>query len=268
MVKMIDGGVTEWADFDASLADDIYSFMRMRSGLADGEKLVINCWFMTHAHRDHFLAFSSLIDRHHENIRLERVLLNLPDHTKIVNTSYPQFEICLERLNKWYPELVELKAQTGMKLHLADVGFEILYTQVDHLEDWYTGNRDNHNLNFNNSSTIALIDIGGMRVLELGDLFFTGDYVAPLYPVSTFECDVLKIAHHYIDYHSDEFYETLLKHKAPAYALVPFCVDGGAPRQPMEFVKTFMGERLIFGSQTKIYGFCKDDGTVRSEVFR
>ena len=263
---MIDGGVTDWVGFDSALADDIYSFMRKRSGLRDGEKLVISCWFMTHAHRDHFLAFSSMLEGHHEDIILERALLNLPDHTKIVNTSYPQFEICLERLNKWDPDIVELKAQTGMKIQLADIGFEILYTQVDHLEDWYTGSRENHNLNFNNSSTVAMIDVGGMRVLELGDLFFTGDYVAPLYPISAFECDVLKIAHHYIDVQSDEFYETLLKHKTPEYALVPYIGEDG-PRQKMEFVKSTMGDGLIFGSRTDTYGFHYEDGNVKIEKF-
>ncbi len=262
----IDGGCADYSVYDDSLAEEVYAFMRKRSGLNDDEKLVISCWFMTHAHRDHMLAFSAMLKNHHEQIEVQRVLCNPNDPDRIVkpNTSLPWFETCRERISSWYPNVLFLKAQTGMELQLANVHFRILYTQQDHIEEWYTGNTENHNLNYNNASTVAMIEVGGMRILELGDLFFTQDYVAPLYPMSVFECDILKVAHHYIDPHSDGFYHKLAEWKMPQYALV-----NSLPTNTFRHALSFgavMGERMIFGSTDEIREFRLKNGKVEKTV--
>ena len=263
----IDGGCADYSVYDDSLAEDVYRFMRKKSGLAENERLVISCWFMTHAHRDHMLAFSSMIKLYHNQIEVQRVLCNPPDHTKIVkrNTSLPWFETLQARIAEWYPNVLFLKAQTGMEIQLANVHFQILYTQQDHIEEWYTGNPENHNLNYNNSSTVSMITIDDMKILELGDLFFTQDYVAPLYPLPVFECDILKVAHHYIDPHSDEFYHRLLEYRMPDYALVNALADRESWHS--ELLKQWMGERMIFGGPNAVYGFQKKGGVTEKTVY-
>ena len=256
----IDGGMADYPGFDDSLAEDVYSFMRKRSGLSDGEKLIISCWFMTHAHRDHLQAFSAMLKNHHDQIELQRVLANPNDPERIVkrNSSQPSYEICRERIAKWYPHVLFLKAQTGMELQIANVHFRILYTQQDHVEEWYVGDPAHHNLNFNNSSTVAMIEVDGMKILELADLFFTQDYVAPIYPMSVLECDILKVAHHYIDVYSDGFYQALTEHKMPQYALI-----NATPSREFAhslLLKQIMGERAILGSTDKIREFKMKSG--------
>lgn len=262
----IDGGCADYSVYDDSLAEEVYAFMRQRSGLADDEKLVISCWFMTHAHRDHMLAFSVMLKNHHEQIEVQRVLCNPNDPERIVkrNTSQPWFETCRERITEWYPNVLFLKAQTGMEVQIANVHFRILYTQQDHVEEWYTGNTENHNLNYNNASTVAMIEVDDMKILELGDLFFTQDYVAPLYPISVFECDVLKVAHHYIDPHSDGFYQALAEHKMPQYALVN-ALPTNTFHHSLLF-KQIMGDRMIFGSTDEICEFTMKNGKVEKTV--
>lgn len=264
----IDGGCADYATYDDSLAEEVYRFMRRRSGLGEDEKLVISCWYMTHAHRDHMLAFSSMLKLYHDKIDLRRVLCNPPDHTKIIkpNTSLPWFEVLQDRIAEWYPDVCFLKVQTGMEIQLANVHFRILYTQQDHIEEWYTGKTENHSLNYNNSSVVAMITVDDMKILELADLFHTQEYVSRLYPMSEFECDILKVAHHYIDYHSDEFYLDLVERKKPDYALANSFPERSFMHKLV--LRDAMGDGFLFGSRDTAYGFRKTDGAVEKIVYK
>ncbi|MBQ8213312.1 MAG: hypothetical protein IJZ80_04820, partial [Clostridia bacterium] len=130
---MIDGGMTDYGnavyDPEGKFADSIYNFMREKSGLEDGEKVVISAWYMTHAHRDHFLAFGSMIERNNDGIDLRRIIANVPDHS-ILHSSQTgnktQYLACMATVRKYYPNVEYLKAHTGMEITVAGVNFTVL----------------------------------------------------------------------------------------------------------------------------------------------
>ncbi len=223
---MIDGGVTDWAnnvnDPEGKFADSIYQFMREKSGLKDGEKLVISAWYLTHAHRDHFLAFGSMIDRNHEGIELQRILTNVPDTSVIYNSNNSYYVTVLNSINAYYPNVKFLKAHAGMEIQLADVHFTVLLSQ-DSLVEYWTTNKDEWNnhwsgwssdktctkcngeecrlgrkcYDFNNSSTVTKIRIGDMTILSTGDAYRIDRWMVPYYSMETLNVDVLKVAHHF-----------------------------------------------------------------------
>ncbi len=63
----VDGGAYEQAT-DAAVFE-IYSFLRRRAELKDGDKIRIAAWFCTHAHSDHMDMFSKLIRLYHEELK-------------------------------------------------------------------------------------------------------------------------------------------------------------------------------------------------------
>ena len=223
---MIDGGVTDWGsnvnDPEGKFADSIYQFMREKSGLKDGEKLVISAWYLTHAHRDHFLAFGSMLTRNHDGIILQRILTNIPDTSVIYNSNNSYYVTVLNTVNSYYPNVKLLKAHAGMEIQLADVHFTVLMAQ-DSLVQYWTSNKDEWNnhwsswvynktctqcdgsecllgrkcYDFNNSSTVTKIKIGDMTILSTGDAYRIDRWMVPYYSMQTLNVDILKVAHHF-----------------------------------------------------------------------
>lgn len=224
---MIDGGMTDWENYeglhvndpDGKFADSIYQFMREKSNLKDGEKLVISAWYLTHAHRDHCLAFGSMIERNHEGIELQRIMANVPDTSVIYNSNNPYFLNTMNTVNTYYPNVKFLKAHAGMEIRLADVEFTVLMAQENLIHYWVS-NKDEYNshwknwsdscticggdcrlyykmYDFNNSSIVTKIKIGDMTILSTGDAYRIDRWMVPYYSLDTLNVDILKVAHHF-----------------------------------------------------------------------
>lgn len=292
---VIDGGITGGyggVDPDGKYADALFSFMWEKSGLQQGEKLTISCWYLSHAHRDHFLAFESLIKNHHDRIDLQRILANVPDTSVVYNSNNTQFVTCMEALRTYFPHVAYLKAHTGMEIRLADVSFTVLTTQED-LVDFWVKNKEVYNTywkhysdldssdenfliyrnsyklyDFNNSSIISKIDINGLSVLEMGDGYRADRWMIPYYSMQTLTTDILKVAHHFNNPELIGFYTSLTDQGYPMYALVShgdFCglqpFDTAAKQN--WYRNLGEGQYFLVGSYYKIYGFRKaSDGTI------
>lgn len=245
---VVDGGTTGFNGIDPErkFADALCDFMRERSGLCDGEKLVIAAWYHTHAHRDHFLAFGAMIEKHHDGIVLERIIANVPDPDVIThNTNYPNFRECMSTLQRYFPDVMYLKAHTGMKIQLADVHITVLYTQEDHIDFWmankdefYAKWRNYHSMSgeepdyeycrqsykvydINNSSLNAIFELGGVRILELGDGFRWFELMEPYYSRERLTTDIIKAAHHFNNEETVPIYCELCESGKPMYILIP-----------------------------------------------
>ncbi len=239
---VIDGGTTKWKMVDAEgrFADSLYKFMRERSGLKDGDKLVIASWYLTHGHRDHFMAFGAMIERYHENIRLERIIANIPDHDVIDhNSNLSDFRCAMEILQRYFPNVMYLKAHTGMKIQLANVTISVLYTQEDHLDFWiknkqsfwdkwkfyssmdkdapdYEECRQSYKVyDINNTSLNALFSFDGITLLELGDGFRWHELMRPYYSDTTLLADIIKTAHHFNNEETVQSYCELCEYGQP-----------------------------------------------------
>lgn len=224
---VIDGGVTARGtiDTEGQFADSIYNFMREKSGIAANEKVVISAWYMTHAHRDHFLAFAKMIEKHHDMIDLRRIMANVPDHDAFStkwNSNKSDYLTCMKTVRKYYPNVEYLKAFTGMQIEVAGVDFEVLLSQ-DMMVDYLAKNKTEHEVHwsiqkydgtcgycngnncrlgyksydFNNTSLVTKITLDGMTVLSTGDAYRLDVWFNPYYSIDTLKVDILKVAHHF-----------------------------------------------------------------------
>lgn len=257
----IDGGVATASD---AFIDELYTFMRTKSGLQDGEKLVISCWYLSHPHRDHFRAFRYLIERHWKEIDLQRVLLNTPDTAAVSNSNDADYQQCAALICRAYPNVKVLKAHSGAKVNLSGTEIEILFTQEDNLENWYSPDRNDESkrtlYDFNNSSLISRITVDGIRILELAD-GFRSDWQLRHYQPETLACDILKIAHHAYNSNCDGWYMTLLETGKVRYALVPHASNGVGKAWAAA-----LDERCIWASDQYDVVFRKQNGEPVSEI--
>ncbi len=263
---VFDGGVTQYGetDPDGLFTDGLYEFMRSRSNLAEGEKLTISCWFNSHPHRDHFLAMTSLVTKYHAQIDLQRVLANAPDTAVVANSNYPQYRDCVSAIERYYPKILWLKAHTGMKIQIADVSFEVLSSQEDMIENWSAAVKSlpAKVYDINNSSLICKVDVAGLTVLELGDAFRCNYLLETHYQPATVACDILKVAHHYYNPDSDDYYQSLYATGKIQYALVNSLANGKSST-----LATQLGNRFINADAAHVYGFRKlANGGIALEV--
>lgn len=262
---VIDGGTTQYntTDPEGVFVDEMYNFMVERSDLKAGEKLKISCWYMSHPHRDHFLGFMGLVNRYHDSIELQRVLANSPDVDKVVyNSNNPSYVECVKAIKKYYPDVLYLKAHTGMTVQLADAKIEVLYTQEDNIENWCA---DTQSLNYkiydsNNSSLNCIITVAGVSVLELGDGFRADYLLQPYYDIETLSCDILKAAHHYYNPECDNFYLAMVATGKVEYILVNHWTNPGSATG-LALMEQY-GDNFIRGSDTVTYEFCRQNGEI------
>ena len=287
----IDGGVTGWKGMDeeAKFSDWLFRFMCEKSGVGEGEKLVISSWYLTHAHRDHFLAFQYMLEKHHDRIDLQRIIANVPDlQIADHNTNMRDFRPCRATINRYYPKLDYLKVHPGMKFSLADVEFEVLIAQ-ENLVDFWTANRDvfyakwihwhdvplddpdqpncRHGYkkyDINNSSIVSKITVNGMTVLELGDAFRAGDWIVPYYSLESMTCDVVVTAHHFINDELMPFYRAYIAQGTPVHMLVNN-VGYAYPGEKGAWKDSFRedkGQYLVTARYDTVFGFRKVNGKV------
>ena len=213
---------------DDVFGDQIFEFMKKRSAMPDG-KLVISAWYISHAHSDHFPGFEWTLRRHTDEIELQRVMVNIPDPKISAITGIAhldnerqnrEFKVMADWVSSAYPNAQVLKVHTGMEIQLADISFTILYTQEDLLEKWYAGDAEWDLTNFNMTSFISMIEMDGMRILQLADNFRPDINLAIYDMETTLACDILKVGHHYIDSQADSFYKELYDTCEFQYALI------------------------------------------------
>ena len=242
---IIDGGVTGHGTTDPErrFADALYEFMAEKSGIKEGEKLVIAAWHLTHAHRDHCMAMGAFVEKYAGKIELQRVLANVPDQdlmSAYETSNRPEYKDAMTKLNLYFPNVMYLKAHTGMVIQLADVKFTVLAC-ADELTDYWQDNKELYETvwrpsykggdyktyrteyktyDFNNSSMLTMIEVAGMKVLSLGDGFRADITMVPYYSTATLTPDVLKIAHHFFNDELIPFYYEVSGQKKPLYVVV------------------------------------------------
>jgi hypothetical protein len=70
-----DGGdLEQWSD---EACDRFLQFCRELTGKTNGEKVVINTWFLSHAHTDHHLGMPRFFSKHHDKLDLKNIMYNI-----------------------------------------------------------------------------------------------------------------------------------------------------------------------------------------------
>lgn len=223
---MIDGGF--YLQWNEEAAEGLWQFLRHITDTPEGGAVRISGWYFTHTHADHIDGCVKLLNRHHDHIRVERMLFNFPLYSVLGGYEPSKFYVG-EQMAKWYPDVKVLKLHTGQKFDLADMTVEVLYTQEDAVStDAITKfpMRDG-----NCMSSILKLTIGGKTILMLGDTNVESeDFLTKYTSREIWKSDMVQLAHHCFNF-LDTLYEWI---DAPAIVVPNSC--GGA-HQPENVAK-------------------------------
>lgn len=111
--------------------DRIHKFMRERT--PEGQKIVINGWFITHAHTDHISKLMDFLKYNTDDVIIEGFYQNiLPGEYDYGSDNHEELEFA-EKLFKAleeYPAPV-YKLHSGMRFYIRNLAFDVLCNHED-----------------------------------------------------------------------------------------------------------------------------------------
>ncbi|MBE6735152.1 MAG: hypothetical protein E7563_07435, partial [Ruminococcaceae bacterium] len=225
-----DGGALD--QWDDQACDDFMTFCRNLTGKQHGEKVVVNTWFISHAHTDHYQGLPRFFSRQHNNLDLKNIMYNID-----IERTYTTRDIYREvrMVASYFPGVKYYKPHTGESFDIAGVGFDVIYA----LEDRYLPNEDNQIITdypeIENGKTVTEYDLGGTyrdfcyesdgksdfndtsTVLKVtftsgsktvdsilyADMNHVEQILWDIYPDSYLETDIMMVPHHLHDEHAE-----------------------------------------------------------------
>ncbi|MBP3395955.1 MAG: hypothetical protein J6L87_02160 [Clostridia bacterium] len=227
--------------------------------------IVISAWYMSHGHGDHTGNFLALCRDYGKTIKLERLIANNPSDLESYNCLDPNLHVrnnLATIANYTQGKTQYLKVHTGMKLYLANVEIEVLYTH----EDIYPVTFER----FNNSSTVLRTVIHNTdgsghvqgkdtSVLWLGDLQTRGSACLRAMFGDYMQSDMVQIAHHGGAGCERELYEltkaSILLWPCSAKQMMERANDSGASRGTWAYVSyhTYHMDSVQYNIASDIY---------------
>lgn len=223
---MIDGGF--YLQWNEDAAEGLWQFLRQVTNTPENGTVRISAWYFTHTHADHIDGCVKLLNRHHDQITVERMLFNFPLYSALGGYEPSRYYVG-EQLAKWYPDVKVLKLHTGQKFCLADLQVEVLYTQEDAVtteEITKFPMRDG-----NCMSSILKLTVNGKTIMMLGDTNIESEAFLTKYTSrEIWKADMVQLAHHCFN-----FLDTLYEWIAAPAIVVPNSYGGA--HQPENVVK-------------------------------
>ena len=196
---MIDGGIGEHDE-----VEHLYSLMCEQNVLSDGP--TVAAWFITHAHWDHFNAFSKFC-RLFPTVAIGDIVYNWP---RFDMTSSPSdLTVFSERVGA-RTDSRHIIPRQGNSFFYADAQFDVLFVcDVIYPE---------RIPNINDTSLVMKMSLGGYTFLWLGDAQKqASDVICTHFTPDELKCDFLQVGHHGYGGGSHELYSAA----DPAYLLWP-----------------------------------------------
>ena len=177
--------------FQVNDNDRIHRFLRQRTPA--GQKIRIAGWYLTHAHSDHVAKFSDFLRYNMDDVELEAVYYNFPEPFPPEGAGWRKRGNGLQCLNvgnqlREMTELTKVKLHTGQRFAVRNLNFTVLCT---HEDSFPTENAD-----FNNTSTVLMMEAEGSKVLFCGDASDVESDIMERRWGKMLECDILQVAHH------------------------------------------------------------------------
>ena len=151
-----DGGdLEQWSD---EACDRFLEFCRELTGKKEGEKVVINTWFISHAHTDHYLGLPRFFSLHHDQLDLKYIMYNID-----IERTYTTRDIrkVVSMVSSYYPEVKYYKPHTGETFNIAGIDFDVVYSH----EDRYVPNANGEVITdyptIENGKPVSAYDVGG-----------------------------------------------------------------------------------------------------------
>lgn len=193
---MMDGGYhLQWR---REAMEHLWQFLREITDTPEGGKVRISCWYFTHTHADHIDGCVKLLNLHHDEIVLERLMFNFPRYDQVPGYEPAGYQV-KEQVAKWYPQAKYLKLHTGQKFTLADMDIEVFYTQEDGVvpENITCFPMRDRNC----MSTILKVTVDGATVMLLADTNVeTEDWLRENADPKPWKSDMVQLAHHCFNY--------------------------------------------------------------------
>lgn len=203
---IIDGG--DFHQMGDEQAAELMAFCRKITGKETG-KVVINTWFLTHAHADHFQGFPRFMSLYHDQFELHNIMYSVESEYRGTTTDISRL---MRMIRSYYPDARYYKPHTGEKLNIAGMQIDILHTP----EDRYQLNAEGGLVlsahfttaaaaeekavvtsdNFNDTSVGIRATYDGVEALLLADLYKNTARVINMYAAEDLKSDIFQIPHH------------------------------------------------------------------------
>ncbi len=169
--------------------DRLYQFMKERT--PEGQKVIINGWFITHTHTDHVSKLLDFLKYNTENVVIEGFYLNLlQENYKIRDWGREEQyfnELTRNTLNK-FDYIPKYKLISGQNFKIRNLEIDVLCTH----EDVYPEKI----LDFNDSSSVIMVTAENTRIFIPGDASGLESDVLERRFGEKLKCDIVQIAHH------------------------------------------------------------------------
>lgn len=173
-------------------------FQCLKTESPDDEKPVIAAWILTHPHSDHYLCFLGFMERYGEEVVIEKLLFNFPEHDDFEH--YPKLKtpesmakglaafLNVPKLWAWVEKLgVPLYIpRTGQRYQIGNAACEILACMDETMHE---------SKKINASSLVIRMELEGQVILWATDASF-GFARMPQRYGSYLKSDILQIPHH------------------------------------------------------------------------
>ena len=191
--------------YDGGLSQEAGNFMKFITDLTpEGEKTIIEGWFISHCHNDHYGTMLSIIQNPlwNDQIRVNGFYYVEPSQTlfsKLTSQTDPTGNMIVSRAYRNFktedggtPEFY--RPFIGQKYYFCDIEIDITYTfeqkPLGHYRD----------VDFNDTSTWLMAYVDGQKILFPGDSAEDGtDQVIRLYDNNYFDLDIYMPSHHGIN---------------------------------------------------------------------
>ena len=162
-----------------------------------------------------------------------------------------------------YPDVIDYKLHTGDRITLGDITLNVLYTH----ECATDRNGVTQVVDFNDTTTVAVLESKGMRVMILGDISeLAEDKIVTSYTKETLHSDIVQVAHHNFN-HLVKIYKPI---GAPIACFTQTLEGTRKNESTRANAKPVLETSSVFyynGDITKTVGFGVKDGEVK-EIFR
>lgn len=119
------GSIEQWSD---AACANFMQFIRELTGKGEGEKVIINTWFVSHAHTDHYEGFPRFIGQYHDQIDIKSVMYNIDSER--LGTSRDMSAV-MQMVRMFFPTVKYYKPHTGESFNIEGVEFDVIYTHED-----------------------------------------------------------------------------------------------------------------------------------------
>ncbi len=170
--------------------DRLYEKLCALNKRPDG-KIVIEGWFISHIHVDHYGTFAEFCYKYGKEITIKQVLVNTASRNYAFNSvSWDRY---LQNNMQKISDSVEggvrfVQVRSGMRFSLANADFEILHTT----EDLYPQTP----YYFNDTSIVWRMTLGGQTSMWTGDIAQRGSTVMCRKFGEYLKSDIVQVSHH------------------------------------------------------------------------